>query len=78
MPYAAYYAPQWQAVETPEALERLRSEYPQLWLVYAFPAVTERRYNRIMEYLTSRFERVKRFPGTLGGGDIVVLRSIAP
>ena len=78
MPYAEYYAPQWQAVETPEALERLRSRHAELWLVYAFPAVTERRYNRLMEYLTSRFERVKRFPGTLGGGDIVVLRSSGP
>jgi hypothetical protein len=78
MPYADYYAPRWQAVETPEDLERLRQEHGQLWLVYAFPAVTERRYDRIMDYLPTRFEHVKRFPGTLGGGDVIVLRSRGP
>lgn len=77
MPYADYYAPRWQAVETLEQLERLQQTYGQVWLVYAFPAVTERRYNRIMDYASSRFEQVARFPGTLGGGDVIVLRSIA-
>lgn len=77
MPYADYYAPQWQAVETLEELERLQQNYRQVWLVYAFPAVTERRYNQMMGYVSSNFELIKRFPGTLGGGEVIVLRSIA-
>jgi uncharacterized membrane protein len=72
MPYSDYYAPQWQGIDTLEALKDLRHSGREVWLVYAFPSVTERRYSAIAEYVTREFDRVGRFPGTLGGGDILV------
>jgi len=76
MPYADYYAPQWREVDTIDALVSLRQSGRQVWLVYAFPSVTERRYKEIADYVSRNFERVARFPGTLGGGDVLVWRSV--
>ena len=75
MPFADYYAPQWKQVDSVEEIQNLRQSHGQVWLVYAFPGVTERRYKEIVDYLSVKFERVKRFHGTLGGGDVIVFRS---
>jgi mannosyltransferase len=75
MPYADYYAPQWAEVDSVEQLEALRQSERQVWLVYSFPGVTEQRYKDVASYLARKFERVARFPGTLGGGDVLVWRS---
>ncbi len=74
-PYADYYAPQWNEIKTPDDLEKLRGAHGEVWVVYAFPGVTERRYPDVAAYLSTRFERIKRFPGTLGGGDVLAFRS---
>lgn len=75
MPFADYYAPHWKPVNSLEEIQGLRQAHGQVWLVYAFPGVTERRYKEIVDYLSVTFERVERFQGTLGGGDILVFRS---
>jgi hypothetical protein len=74
-PYAEYYAPQWQAVSSLPELMSLAQSRPEVWLVYSFPAVTERRHPDIAAYVGEQFERVRRFPGTLGGGDVLVFRA---
>jgi hypothetical protein len=74
MPYAEYYAPAWKTVETIGDLEAAQQFNNDVWLVYSFPAVTERRYKDLTDYLASHFE-ARRFPGTLGGGDVLVFRS---
>lgn len=74
-PYADYYAPQWQAVSSLQELDAVASAHPQVWVVYSFPAVTERRHPDIAAYLGDHFDRVRRFPGTLGGGDVLVFRN---
>ena len=76
MPYADYYAPQWREVESIDELVALRQSGRQVWLVYAFPSVTERRYKEIAGYVSRNFDRIARFPGTLGGGDVLVWRSV--
>jgi uncharacterized membrane protein len=75
MPYADYYAPQWREIRTLPDLVALEGARRPIWVVYAFPDVTERRYKEITDHLAARFELAKRFPGTLGGGDVVVFRS---
>lgn len=75
MPFEDYYAPHWQQVDSLEEIQSLRQSHGQVWLVYAFPGVTERRYKDIVEYLSVKFEKVERFQGTLGGGDVLVFRS---
>jgi mannosyltransferase len=73
--YAEYYAPQWQAVSSLPELKDIVQSRSQVWLVYSFPAVTERRNPDIAAYVAAHFDRVRRFPGTLGGGDVIVFRS---
>jgi hypothetical protein len=75
MPYADYYAPQWKAFTSLQELQALREQGRPVWLVYTFPAVTERRFKTLMDAAASEFVLARRFPGTLGGGDVVVLRS---
>lgn len=74
MPYAEYYAPAWKAVETIGELGAVQQSNRDVWLVYSFPAVTERRYKDLTDYLASHFQ-ARRFPGTLGDGDVLVFRS---
>lgn len=78
MPFSDYYAPQWTPVASLAELERLGAGRREVWLVYAFPAVTERRYADLLNAIRPRFALVNRLPGTLGGGDVIVLRSIDP
>ena len=75
MPYADYYAPKWRQVGSVAELAALRKANGEVWLVYAFPSVTERRYRDVVDYIFNNFERVGQFPGTLGGGDVLVWRS---
>ena len=74
MPYSEYYAPAWKALETMGELEAAQQSKPDVWVVYSFPAVTERRYKDVTDYLASHFQ-AWHFPGTLGDGDVLVFRS---
>ena len=74
MPFAVYYAPQWRPIETLDELESAAESGSEVWLVYTFPAVTERRYEDIAHYVSTNFKLVQYFPGTLGGGGVVVFR----
>jgi hypothetical protein len=75
MPYIDYYAPHWSSFGSLQQLQDLRRDGRQVWLVYAFPGVTQRRFKALIEYAAAEFEPAQRFPGTLGGGDVIVLRS---
>src|SRR6185369_15240400 len=74
MPYSEYYAPDWKALETIGELEAAQQSKPDVWVVYSFPAVTERRYKDVTDYLANHFQ-AWHFPGTLGDGDVLVFRS---
>jgi mannosyltransferase len=75
LPFGEYYAPQWTRIRSLEALRALGRTHDEVWLVYAFPGVDEDRYPEIVGYVSSRFEMVQRFKGTLGDGDVLVFRS---
>ena len=72
--FARYYAPDWEVVETPEQLDRLR-DGRRVWVVFAFPGRTKSSYPEIMDSIASDFDHVKTFPGTLGSGEVLVYRS---
>jgi hypothetical protein len=50
----------------------IRESTADVWLVYTFPTVTEKNYRDIIEHARGAFEGVRRFPGTLGGGEVGV------
>jgi mannosyltransferase len=75
MPFRDYYAPRWRPIGSLEGLRKLRRAHGEVWVVYAYPGVTERRYPEIVGDVSAGFEMVRRFKGTLGGGDVLVFRS---
>jgi hypothetical protein len=75
MPFRDYYAPDWEGVETLDQLRAVLVPGREMWIVYTFPAVLERRHKDIFDALADGFEKAAYFPGTLSGGGIVVLRS---
>jgi uncharacterized membrane protein len=74
MPYAEYYAPQWRAVDSVAGVQAAQRSSREVWLVYSFPPVTEQSDRAVTDYVNRNFQS-RRFPGTLGGGDVLVFRS---
>jgi hypothetical protein len=76
--YGRYYAPQWSAVASAAELEALGAGGTRTWLVYSFPTFMREIQPDVLALADARFEPMRTFPGTLGDGQIVVLRSRAP
>jgi hypothetical protein len=74
--YARHYAPEWTVVESLAELEAARPARAATWLVYSFPRLAVVTHAEIFAALGD-FETVRIFPGTLGDGEIRVLRSPA-
>lgn len=72
LPYEAYFETGWPAVESVEELAGIRSRAERTWLVMTFPSRTGRRYADVMVALERDFSLARRFPGTLGDGDVLV------
>jgi hypothetical protein len=75
--YGRYYAPGWSAVASAEELEALGARATRTWLVYSFPTFMREVQPDVLALADARFEPMRTFPGTLGDGQIVVLRSRA-
>lgn len=73
-PFEEYYAPQWETVETREALDEIRSHNKPIWLVYMFEDHMKSFYPEIMSSIHQDFTVVKAFPGTLSGGTLYVCK----
>ena len=72
--YRNYYAPEWSVVGNADDLRRLRQGGP-VWFVFTMPLHFDARYPDIASELREHYEPVKAFPGTLGGGEVLVYRS---
>ncbi len=77
-PYQRLYKVDWEAAETVEALNEIRSRARRTWVLYTFPPVLEAVHPEIMASIRRDFHVVKRFNGTLGGGTVFVCRSDIP
>ncbi len=74
--FSRYYAPEWHTVESAGELERLRAGAAHTWLVYSFPTYMRTAHPDLLEAAATGFEPVATLPGTLGDGEIHVLRSV--
>jgi mannosyltransferase len=72
--YRRYYAPQWPFVERRADLEAIQDRHQGVWLVYTLPVHLKAWVPEIWEMVQRDYDVVRVFPGTLGGGDIVVCR----
>jgi hypothetical protein len=73
--YSRYYEPSWGALESVEQLDRLEADHAKLWIVYSFPTLLRASRSELFARVEQDFERVRSFRGTLGDGDVHVLRS---
>ena len=75
-PYQQYFGKPWQEVKTPADLEAIVGQGQPVWLVYTFPRYLEAAAPGLPEAISREFTVVRVFHGTLGEGDVVVVRSL--
>jgi len=73
--YGRYFEPGWQGLESVEQLDRLEEEHASLWIVYSFPTLLRASQPELFARVEHQYERVRSFRGTLGDGDVHVMRS---
>ncbi len=69
-----YYAPDWKVVETADELKREDRKSADMFLVYTLGTELKAFHPELWREVDERFEAVHSFPGTLGGGEVVVCR----
>ena len=74
-PYQQYFGKPWQEVKTPAELEQVLGRGQPVWLVYTFPRYLEAATPGVPDVIRKEFTVVRVFHGTLGEGDVVVVRS---
>lgn len=76
-PYQAYYRKEYRPVESLGELEAIEAADAQTWVVYTFPIRLAVVQPQIWTRLQDQYTTAARFPGTIGGGAIVVMKSKA-
>ena len=74
--YRNYFAPKWSVAQTEAELDAVRRGKPQVWLVYTIPVEVKAYRKEVWQTIQNDFAVVKVFPGTLGGGEVVVCRQL--
>ena len=74
--YRYYYGnPALRFPQTPDELRALRAGGRRVWVLLTLPRDMRLRFPDLTRVIETDFERVARFPGTLGDGDLYVVRS---
>jgi hypothetical protein len=72
--YRSYVAPDWPVAGDDAELQRIRAAHETVWLVYTLPAQLKAASPQLWAAIERDFEVVRTFPGSLGGGQVVVCR----
>lgn len=72
-PYREWLARDWDAVGNEAELAAIEAGHPRTWLVYTFPVRLQVVQPGIWNRLAARYRRAAEFPGTIGGGTIVIM-----
>lgn len=75
--YGGYLAPTWTPVKTLTELTAKRSTHRQTFIVIAFPKHMQRKHPDIAHALETEFTQLRRFRGTLAGGDILIFSDLS-
>lgn len=78
MPYDLYLSTDWVPVDTEAELEALERASDTTWVVLTMPTKLAADFPDLWARLEARYEEAGRFPGTVRGGDVVVLSSSPP
>jgi 4-amino-4-deoxy-L-arabinose transferase-like glycosyltransferase len=77
-PYQDYYRADYRPVDSLAELEAIEAADRQTWVLYTFPIRLAVVQPQIWARLQERYTAAARFPGTIGGGAIVVMKSRDP
>lgn len=73
LPYKEYWGRDWLIVADAQELERAELSHTRTWLVYSFPASLQTLQPDIWDRMQTQYRVAASFPGTVNGGDIVVM-----
>ncbi len=73
LPYEEYRGREWAIVEDAAELARVEETHARTWLVYTFPARLQALQPDVWDRMRADYREAARFPGTVRGGDIVVM-----
>ena len=73
-PIHEYYAEPWESVNSAEQLQAICSQGKPVWAVTTFPRYLEDWRPALAALIREKFEIIRVFPGTVGGGEIYVAR----
>jgi len=73
--YRLYYEPDWPEVDSVRQLDEQRARSSYTWLVLTLPTYIRNAKPELQQELDRKYDVVQKFPGTLGDGDMIVLRS---
>lgn len=74
-PYRQYLQEPWNQVEDVNSLMAIEQSHPHTWVLYTFPIRLAAAYPEIWSRLQTDYTTAAVFPGTVGGGAIVVMVS---
>lgn len=73
LPLRQYYGRNWAPVSSAEKLSEFESGHPRTWVLYTFPIRLAAKHPPLWAKLKSEYRTAAVFPGTIGGGNLVVL-----
>jgi len=74
-PYLRWRQRDWAAAKSLVELERIEQQHRRTWLVYTFPVRLAVVQPEIWQRLAVQYDTAAVFPGTVGGGAVVVMVS---
>ncbi len=72
-PVTEYLARPWQTATDGTSLEAIEEDHLRTWVMYTFPVRLEAAFPEIYQRVTSAYDTAAVFPGTIGGGTILVM-----
>lgn len=72
VPYHRYLRPDWPALASVPALQASEANTSGVWIVVAFPKHMRTKYPEVSQYMDAHYDLIKRFNGSLDGGDVLV------
>lgn len=73
-PFNTYYKKDWKTIKTIEELDNILLHKKRTWAIYIMPVHAEAAYPEIIKRIKDKYDLVKRFRGSLNGGDVFVYR----